>query len=142
MLILHYDDFDSHVILPSLALVSCFKTLEVFKSSLCKSAWSQKGRWKILLGVSHEVKVQVYNYLKEKWRTWKYVVCFPVFKVLLMVLKGPEMSLPITDTRRWHIWRRAVWSLSGSTAQGQNVSAQWLQVWTITVWMLKWTQLS
>lgn len=98
VLMLRYDVLNSHVILPSLALVSCFKTREAFKSSLCKSSWSQKGWWKIFLGVSHDVKVQVYSYLKEKLRSWKYVVCFTDFKVLLMVLGGPGISLPISDT--------------------------------------------
>lgn len=84
---LHYDDLESHIILPSLSLVSCLKTLEVFKSSLCKSAWSQRGRWKILLGVNHDVQVEVYNYLKEKLRSWKYVVCVTASKMLLMVLQ-------------------------------------------------------
>lgn len=62
-------NLNSHVILPSLGLVSFIRTLEVFKSSLCKLSQLQRGRWKILLGVSHDVKVQVHNYLKEKSRS-------------------------------------------------------------------------
>lgn len=112
VLMLCYDNLNSHVTIPSLALASCFKTLEVFESSLCKSPWSQRGRWKILFGVSHDVKVQVYNYLKEKWRSWKYVVCFTDSKVLLVVLKRARDTLPLSDTRRWHVWRRTMWSLS------------------------------
>jgi len=96
VLMLHYDDLISHVVLQSLC--QWFVVSRPWNCHLCELSWLWRKRWKSLLGVSRDFKVQVDNYLKEKRREDLENMLFVLeTEVLLVVLRGPETSSA-------HIW--------------------------------------